>query len=263
MSNGAEEPTQRRRLASRSKLEAQHAQRYRNPAVATYTLAVREAVEAEIGQVDTWQRLADRIHPPTSGPDRASRARKQSRLLRKKLSRHFTAESKGPPWQTVMLVVKHAVPEELQRQRLAYFAELYELARGEKPPTGDRPEAEDGTGTLDDPATARSLRQEVDELKERLVACMVEVSELRTAIAARHLDAGPTSENVPRQRDPSTGAPNARHFRAGGSAPGHYRASRLDTGFPGLPGQSRGEPPHLTDQPWHKVDDPHNLPRYR
>ncbi|MFI5928833.1 hypothetical protein ACIA3K_23075 [Micromonospora sp. NPDC051543] len=259
MTNEAEERTRRRRLVSRSKLEAQYAQRYHNPDVAAYTLAVREAVEAEIGQVDTWQRLADRIHPPTSDPDRASRARKQSRMLRKKLSRHFTAESKGPPWQTVMLVVKHAVPEEFQQQRLAYFAELYELARGEKPPTGDRPEFAAGTGSLDDPTTARALRQEIDELNERLKACMVEVTELRTAITARHLGPGPTSENLPRQRDPSTGALNARHFRVGGPVPGNHRAPRLDTGGPGLPGQSRGELPRLADQPWHGTD---NLPRF-
>ncbi|MEK8108803.1 hypothetical protein NKG94_35780 [Micromonospora sp. M12] len=113
----AEERTQRHRLVPRAILEAQYRKRYHNPAVSAYALAVREIVEAcpEIGPIDTWQKLADRSCPPRPDRDRASRTKKLTRL-RKKLSRHFTAESKGPPWQTVVLVVDHALPAELRRR---------------------------------------------------------------------------------------------------------------------------------------------------
>ncbi|MEU0547096.1 hypothetical protein [Micromonospora sp. NPDC005979] len=261
MNNEAEEHTRRHRLVSRSKLEAQHAQRYHNPAVATYALAVREIVAncSEIGPIDTWRKLADLVHTPRTDPDRASRSRKQLRL-RKKLSRHFTAESKGPPWQTVMLVVKYALPPEFRRERLAQFAELYELARGEKPPNGVRDDEQDENGAGED--VEQRLRQRIAALEQERLDLRVEVSKLR---ATAGLDT--TSNDLPRQRDPSsgpsTGAPNARHFRAGGPVPGNHRAPRLDTGGPGLPGQSRGERPRLTDQPWHGTDSPDNLPRYR
>ncbi|MEV4386467.1 hypothetical protein AB0J68_12275 [Micromonospora sp. NPDC049580] len=240
-----------------------------------YGLAVREIVETcpEIGPIDTWQKLADRIHTPRSDPDRSSRRKKKS-LLRKKLSRHFTAESKGPPWQTVMLVVKHALPPELRRQRLAHFAELYELARGEKPPSGVRDErAEDDTEGRGGEDVEERLRQRIADLERERLDLRVEVSKLRSALAARSL--GPTSDDLPRQHEPltgpSSGAPNTRHFpttqpRGGGSVQSHYRAPRLDTGSPGLPGQRRGMPPHLVDQPWHgrqpKIDDSYDLRRH-
>ncbi|MEU8332494.1 hypothetical protein [Micromonospora sp. NPDC048839] len=240
--------------------------------MSAYALAVRQIVETcpEIGPIDTWQRLADRIYTTQSDPDRASRSRKQS-LLRKKLSRHFTAESKGPPWQTVMLVVKHALPPELRRQWLAELAELYELARGERPPNGVRDErAEDRAEVRDGRDLERCLREKIADLERECLDLRVEVSELRAAQTARPL--GPTSDDLPRQREPLSGSssptPNTRHFppsqaRAAGPAPSHYRAPRLDTGSPGLPGQNRGELPRLVDQPWHprqpQLDTPHNL----
>ncbi|MFG2052066.1 hypothetical protein ACGFIW_32135 [Micromonospora sp. NPDC048935] len=239
--------------------------------MSAYALAVREIVETcpEIGPIDTWQKLADRIYTPQSDPDRASRSRKQS-LLRKKLSRHFTAESKGPPWQTVMLVVKHALPPEFRRQWLADLAELYELARGERPPNGVRDEpAENRTEVRDGHDLERCLRQKIADLERECLDLRVEVSELRAAQTTRSL--GPTSDDLPRQREPlsgsSTPTPNARHFppnqaRAGGPAQSHYQAPRLDTGSPGLPGQNRGDLGRLVDKPWHvrqpQLDSPNS-----
>ncbi|MFG1649119.1 hypothetical protein ACGFIE_04275 [Micromonospora sp. NPDC049275] len=220
--------------------------------MAAYALAVRDIVETcpEIGPIDTWQRLADRIYTPQSDPDRPARIRKQT-LLRKKLSRHFTAESKGPPWQTVVLVLKHALPAELRPEKQAQLAALYEQARGEEPPTGDHPgRAEDATGAFAASAVERDLRRENHELKQQLADCMVEVSKLRADKALTSLGRGPTSDDLPRQREPLSGSPartsNTRHFptaqaRGGGSVESQYRAPRLDTVTFGLPGQSRGE----------------------
>ncbi|MET8040724.1 hypothetical protein ABZU25_07645 [Micromonospora sp. NPDC005215] len=253
-----EERTRRHRLVPRSVLEAKYQQRYDNPAVSTYALAVRDVVEncPEIGPIDTWQKLADQICLPRPDRDRS--------LWRKKLSRHFTAESKGPPWQTVVLVVEHALPPEARRQQLAHFAELYALARGEKPPTGTRDErAEGATGALSGPDLERELRQKNTDLERKLLACMVEISKLRADQAGQSLGGDLAPDALPRQREPLSGppagTPNTRHFptsqaRAGGSTHGHYRAQRLDTGSIGLPGQ----PPYLTDEPWHSRNNLRN-----
>lgn len=259
-----EERIRRHRLIPRSVLEAKFQQRYDHPAVSRYALAVRDAVEMcpEIGPIDTWQKLSDRICLLRPERDRTA--------WRKKLSRHFTAESKGPPWQTVVLVVEHALPPEDRRQKLAHFAELYALARGEKPPTGTRDErAEDATEARGGPNVEREPCQKCTDLERRLLACMVEISTLRANQAGQSLSRDPAPDALPRQREPLSGppagTPNTRQFppsqaRAGGSAQGHYRAPRLDSGSVGLPGQSRGELPHLTHEPWHnRQPKPQNL----
>ncbi|MFE9193212.1 hypothetical protein ACFYL6_26790 [Micromonospora sp. NPDC007208] len=271
----SEERTQRHRLVPRAILEAQYRKRYHNLAVSAYGLAVREIVEAcpEIGPIDTWQKLADRSFPPRPDRDGASRAKKLTRL-RKKLSRHFTAESKGPPWQTVMLVVDHALPAELRREKLAQLADLYELARGEKPPIGTRDErSEEATRAQGGQDLVQRLRQRIAELERRELALMVEVSELRGEQVGQPVSHAPRSDELPRQREPlkgpPTGTPNTRHFptsqtRTGDPAQGHYRgAPWLDTSFVALREQSRVEPPSLVDRPWHsqrpKIDGANDL----
>ncbi|WBB78288.1 hypothetical protein O7606_18895 [Micromonospora sp. WMMD882] len=123
----------RRRLVPRAELAAALRSRYGSAAVADYALAVRDVIEncPGIGAVDTWSRLAGRVCRNRSAHDRDR--------YRKRFSRHFTVETEGPPWQTVVLVVRHALPREERDAALARFAELYEAARGERPPTGERP----------------------------------------------------------------------------------------------------------------------------
>ncbi|GAB3949511.1 hypothetical protein GCM10027614_48460 [Micromonospora vulcania] len=151
----------------------------------------------------------------------------------------------------MVLVVEHALPAELRQQKLAEFARLYEFARGEKPPTGDRDErAEDAVEPRSGPDTERKLLQRIAELERKLLASRVEVSQLRADQAAQSLGLSPAPDDLPRQRaplsGPPAGTPNTRHFppaqaRGGGSAESHYRQPRLDMASIGLPGQSRGE----------------------
>ncbi|MEU7586425.1 hypothetical protein AB0A95_09010 [Micromonospora sp. NPDC049230] len=260
-----EERPRRHRLVPRSTLEAKYQRRYANPAVATYALAVRDVVEncPDIGPIDTWQKLADRIYKPRSERDRAGSRKKLARL-RKRLSRHFTAESKGPPWQTVVLVVEHVLPAALRQATLNHFAELYTLARDEEPPTGTRGDrAERSTEARTGSDLERRLQQRIEELEQTVVAHRVEISQLRADLASQSMSGGPAPDALPRQRDPLNGPPpNTRHFppsqaRAGGSAHDRYRAPRLDTGTVGLPGQSREQPPQLAPEPWHTRG--HNL----
>ncbi|OWV03920.1 hypothetical protein B5D80_21700 [Micromonospora wenchangensis] len=122
---------QRHWLVPREHLAAGYAARYGSPAVSEYALAVRDLVEQapEIGAVDTWSRLAERICRNRPGRDRDT--------WRKRLSRHFTTETKGPPWQTVVLVVECTVAPADRETTLHRFERLYEAARGE-PPTDRR-----------------------------------------------------------------------------------------------------------------------------
>lgn len=129
-------------LVPREQLAAEYESRYGSPAVSEYGLAVRDVVEKcpGIGAVGTWSRLAERICRGRPGRDRAT--------WRKRLSRHFTAETKGPPWQTVVLVVEYTVPADEREATLGHFERLYEAARGERPPSGSRRPAA-GTGRSD------------------------------------------------------------------------------------------------------------------
>ncbi|MGC4744986.1 hypothetical protein ACLQ28_04900 [Micromonospora sp. DT201] len=251
----AEERTRRHRLIHRSVLEAQYLQRYGNPAVSVYALAVRDVVEQcpEIGPIDTWQKLADWICRARSDRDQAKLSR-----LRKKLSRHFTAESKGPPWQTVMLVLDHVLTPEFRQQKQAEFTKLYRLARGEEPPTGlpderaeGRPGAQSGSHIED------KLRRRIAELEREVLDGRVEVSQLRANLSAHSTSCGLVPDTLPRQREPlgdlQTGTPNTRPFptsQARDSAQGHYRGPRLDTKSVEIPGQSKGEAPYLVGDSW-------------
>ncbi|TDC59852.1 hypothetical protein E1258_16610, partial [Micromonospora sp. KC207] len=225
-------------LVPREQLAAEYESRYGSPAVSAYGLAVRDVVERcpGIGAVDTWSRLAERICRDRPGRDRDT--------WRKRLSRHFTAETKGPPWQTVVLVVECTVPADEREAALGHFERLYEAARGERPPSGPRPA--DGTTHPDagvepdagDPArpvtdaagtrpddrtrtTVAHLLQENATLRRRLAASEAEIDLLRAALRSparpagqgrsRHRPLGGEGrpEDLPGQREsaPPTGTP--------------------------------------------------------
>ncbi|WP_229399029.1 hypothetical protein [Micromonospora okii] len=232
----AREQHQRHRLVPRETLAADYEKEYGSAAVADYALAVRDLVEQcpEIGPVDTWSRLAQRICR-----GRAARDRKN---WRKRLSRHFTTESKGPPWQTVELVVKHTVPEPDRAATLRRLGLLYEAARLEKPPshadgtTGDGGTTEGGVGNRPgavDDALYRRARQRIAALERELAATRAEADRLRAQLRApgrqagqgpsrhRPLGEGPLPKDMPRQRDSSAhgGPPRV------GRNPGRFAAA--------------------------------------
>lgn len=270
---------QRHWLVPREHLAAGYAARYGSPAVSEYALAVRDLVERapEIGAVDTWSRLAERICRNRPGRDRDT--------WRKRLSRHFTTETKGPPWQTVVLVVECTVAAADRAATLSRFEQLYEAARGE-PPTDRRPS--DGPAhphrpgpqptTPDGPAPTgdagriiAQLRAENAVLRRTLAAREAENDLLRATIKAanrttpkgrphRLLDGGDRPEDPPgREAALLDGLArkdrNPGHFPAGpaptNDAPaGRHRLPRIDPVTPridvvGTPTHRPVPRPHL------------------
>lgn len=214
-------PRTRRRLVPRADLAAAYQAAYGSAKVAEYALAVRDLVERcpEIGPVDTWSRLAERICRDNPHRDQAR--------WRKTLSGHFTTETKGPPWQTVVLVVRYTLPATEREAALARFADLHEAARGERPPTGERPPA--GADPSEQRAVSR-LRQENARLRQRLAASEAENDRLRAALRGptyRRSEPGGESDGSPSSRQHERpGAPNARAFpahRAGSGPPPNTR----------------------------------------
>ncbi len=171
--------TPRHRLVPREKLAAAYEERWGSATVSEYGLAVRDIVEnhPEIGPVDTWHKLAERMF-------RNKPLRGQTAAWRKRFSRHFTAESKGPPWQTVVRVVESVVPDADRRATRERLARLYEAARGEPPPTGDgdatdRDRRHDGrpAQTQPDERTA-TLHRRIAILERRVAASETEKDQL-------------------------------------------------------------------------------------
>ncbi|MGX4657590.1 hypothetical protein ACWCHM_28300 [Micromonospora sp. SCSIO 07396] len=174
---------QRHWLVPREHLAAGYAARYGSPAVSEYALAVRDLIERspEFGTVDTWSRLAERICRNRPGRDRDT--------WRKRLSRHFTTETKGPPWQTVVLVVECTVAAADRAATLSRFERLYEAARGE-PPTDRRPAADrahpDGCGP---PGTATGGAARAEGDAGLVIAQLrAENAVLRRTVAAREAE---------------------------------------------------------------------------
>ncbi|WFE63181.1 hypothetical protein [Micromonospora sp. WMMD714] len=262
MTSGTGTPTpptgrhQRHCLVPREQLAAGYVSRYGSTAVSAYALAVRDLVELspEIGAVDTWSRLAARICDNRSGRTWAT--------WRKRLSRHFTTETKGPPWQTVVLVVTHTVAEADRAATLGRLERLYEAARGE-PPTKRRRAVDDqphpeGVDRRTAPDEADPIPGDAYRIIARLRA---ENASLRRTLAARNAllraitgatgQAAPGGghrpaprvggpDDVPRQREaaPLDGLPqkdrNPGHFPVGpiptNDAPaGRHRPPRIDT----------------------------------
>ncbi|QDY05781.1 hypothetical protein FJK98_00260 [Micromonospora sp. HM134] len=239
---------QRHWLVPREHLAAGYAARYGSTAVSEYALAVRDLIERspEFGAVDTWSRLAERICRNRPGRDRDT--------WRKRLSRHFTTETKGPPWQTVVLVVECTVAPADRQATLRRFERLYEAARGE-PPTDRRTPTADPTdpGAFPpDPAgdDARTLvahlLRENASLRRTLTAREAEISLLRATLDApgRRPPGGPpgAGPTTPR-RQASAGAAhkdrNPGHFPPGptptNDAPaGRHRPPRIDPVAPRL-----------------------------
>ncbi|MBM7077621.1 hypothetical protein [Micromonospora humida] len=250
---------QRHWLVPREHLAAGYAARYGSPAVSEYALAVRDLVERspEIGTVDTWSRLAERICRNRPGRDRDT--------WRKRLSRHFTTETKGPPWQTVVLVVECTVAPADRQATLRRFERLYEAARGE-PPTDRRPTdgrahphgpgpqvtSPDGsTPTTDDAGRIiAQLRAENAVLRRTLAAREAENDLLRATIKTAnrttpkgHPHRAPDGGNHPADPSgreaalldgPARKDRNPGHFPAGptptNDAPaGRHRPPRIDT----------------------------------
>ncbi|MFE0593795.1 hypothetical protein [Micromonospora echinospora] len=277
----------RRRLVPRRQLAADYQAVYGSPAVAEYALAVRDIVEGcpTIGPVDTWRRLANRICR-----DNPYRNRDKWRRI---LSRHFTTESKGPPWQTVVLVVDHALPEPERAAALDRFADLYEAARGERPPTGgpSRSGPEGATGT--DQNTPGSgphqrlvnrlrhenalLRHQLAAVRERLATSEAENGRLRAALdgpAHRGPGRGQPSDESPRPPEQQRGIRNDGHFSAltapGGRAvpagrrpvprPGPLSRpdapGRPDTATFGQPGTVADEATWWIEGIWHRGTEP-------
>ncbi|SCF48247.1 hypothetical protein GA0070216_1269 [Micromonospora matsumotoense] len=246
-------------LVPREQLAAGYEFRYGSKAVSEYALAVRDLVElsSEVGAVDTWSRLAARICHKRSGRAWAT--------WRKRLSRHFTTETKGPPWQTVVLVVKHTVPEPDRAATLRRLERLYEAARGEPPTdhprtTDDPPHPDDVGPTATAPDGADSTGGDAYQIIAQLRA---ENASLRRTLAARNallratmgatnrvapkesprygpLAGGGNPQDVPRQREAALLDGLARkdrnpgHFPVGptptNDAPaGRHRPPRIDT----------------------------------
>lgn len=248
---------QRHCLVPREQLAADYEARYCSKAVSEYALAVRDLVELspEIGAVDTWSRLAARICHKRSGRTWAT--------WRKRLSRHFTTETKGPPWQTVELVVRHTVAEADRVATLSRLERLYEAARGE-PPTkrrraSDDPAHPEGVDLRATPDGADStagdahqiiarLEAENASLRRTLAAWKAQNKLLRATVEVARtgrppsgpLDGGGRPGDVPRPRETTLLEGLARkdrnpgHFPAGptptNDAPaGRHRPPRIDT----------------------------------
>ncbi|WFE95589.1 hypothetical protein [Micromonospora sp. WMMD987] len=208
---------QRHCLVPRERLAADYASRYGSTAVPAYALAVRDLVELspEIGAVDTWSRLAARICDKRSGRAWAT--------WRKRLSRHFTTETKGPPWQTVMLVVEHTVAEADRAATLRRLERLYEAARGE-PPTRRLPTVGGPTGPegVDPSATAPDgtdpTGQDAHQIISRLRA---ENASLRRALAVRKAQNDLLRAAIEtRDRETRGGRPHDRPLDGGGRPAG-------------------------------------------
>ncbi|MFI6227136.1 hypothetical protein ACIBCR_07415 [Micromonospora echinospora] len=273
----------RRRLVPRTQLAADYQAVYGSPAVAAYALAVRDIVEGcpTIGPVDTWRRLANRICR-----DNPYRNRDK---WRRNLSRHFTTESKGPPWQTVVLVVDHALPEPERAAALDRFADLYEAARGERPPTGgpSRSTVAGATGTdqnaPNDVPHQRLvtrlrhenalLRRQLAAARDRLAASEAENGRLRAALdgpARRGPGPGRSSDESPRPPEQQRGLRNDGHFPAlttpvGRAVPAGRRPAprprplsrpetvgRPDTATFGQPGTVANEATWWIEGIWHR-----------
>ncbi|SCL15915.1 hypothetical protein [Micromonospora inyonensis] len=253
----------RRRLVPRGELAADYLATYGSATVAEYALAVRDVVEScpGIGPVDTWRRLAERIcrDHPYRDPGR----------WRRDLSRHFTTESKGPPWRTVVLVVEHTLPQPERAAALHRFADLYEAARGERPPTGDGPHPSGdgattpGSAVLDQRVLARlrhenaRLRRQLAIVQERLAAREAENGRLRAALDRRGSGHGqpPDGRSVEQQR----GSRNDGHFPAGSAEPGPARTGRRHVPRPDAvalerPGTVSDEATWWIEGVWHRTD---------
>ncbi|MFI0791978.1 hypothetical protein ACH4OY_04635 [Micromonospora rubida] len=281
----AGEQHQRHRLVARARLAAGYESRYGSAAVSAYGLAVRDVVEScpEVGPIDTWSRLSERICRDRPGRNRDT--------LRKRLSRHFTTETKGPPWPTVVLVVKYTVPKADRAATLDHLGRLYEAAREERPPSRGRepagpvhPHAEthsnDGSGSGygegDSSGGSDSsggcgcedgLRRENASLRRMLAASQAENDLLRAALRApaqqsvggrsRHQSPSrePRPEDVPRQRESSAPAGTPR----GGWNPGRFPAgpSTTNDAPAGRHRSPRIDPIWLTPAPHPNTPNPH------
>lgn len=197
----------RRRLVPRDTLAADYLARYGSPAVAEYALSVRDVAEncPRIGPVDTWSRLARQVA--------RQRRRVDWQQLRRRLSRHFTAETKGPPWPTTVLVVEFALSVERRQPELDRLAWLYRAARGEWPPTG-QPGGTEAAGN--DAGRIAQLERENAHLRERL-----ETSELEAAYWRSH------------RRRSAERAPNSGPVPPGGGAAELLREARNPGRFGG------------------------------
>ncbi|KXK61823.1 hypothetical protein AWW66_11605 [Micromonospora rosaria] len=230
----------RHRLADRTELAAEFTARY-GPAVAEYALAARDLVERcpEIGPIDTWSRLADAIC--------GGRPEWRQENWRKRLSRHFTTESKGPPWQTVVLVAKVTVPEVDRRATLDDLARLHRSARGDWPPAwhpaddgcpdraGGTGIAQTAPGSPESPELAR-LRRENAVLHRQLAASQAEIERLRAEPGRdqrrglpRRQPPGPGSRHRPAAGHEAPGCPPHEGARAEDPPRGREAAARRDS----------------------------------
>ncbi|MEU7616208.1 hypothetical protein AB0B27_08950 [Micromonospora rifamycinica] len=250
---------QRHCLVPRERLAADYAARYGSTAVPEYALAVRDLVELspEIGAVDTWSRLAARICDKRSGRTWAT--------WRKRLSRHFTTETKGPPWQTVELVVRHTVAEADRAATLRRLERLYEAARGEpptrRPPTADgptRPEGVDPGATAPDGAdlTGQDAHRIISQLR-------AENASLRRALAVRKAQNDLLRAAIEtRTRETRTGRPHDRPLDGGGQPAG--TSPPRESTLPDGPARKDRNPGHFPAGPTPTNDAPvgrHRPPR--
>ncbi|WP_328341631.1 hypothetical protein [Micromonospora sp. NBC_00421] len=252
---------QRHCLVPREQLAADYESRYGSKAVSEYALTVRDLVELspEIGAVDTWSRLAARICDRRSGRTWAT--------WRKRLSRHFTTETKGPPWQTVVLVVDHTVAETDRAATLRRLERLYEAARGE-PPTKRRPATDDPVrpGGVDPGATPDGVDPTGDDAHRIIAQLRTENASLRTENASlrRTLSAWKARNDLLRATVEATrtGRPRSGPLD-GGSRPGDVPRPRETTLLDGLARKDRN-PGHFPAGPAPTNDAPagrHRPPR--
>lgn len=238
----------RHRLVPRAELAAGYESRYGSTAVSEYGLAVRDVVETcpEIGPVDTWSRLAGLICRRRPDRDRDG--------WRKRLSRHFTTETKGPPWQTTVLVVEYAVPAADRNATLERFARLYEAARGEKPPSR-RDRTDDGTSDADgrDATSGIGRRGEVTAAEQADAGGIAELRR-QNAVLRRQLAATRAENDLLRAalRAPArqAGQQTSRHRRPGGGTSGLAEVPRQRTaGVRAGPPRSGPNPGHFPTGP--------------
>ncbi|WP_428962763.1 hypothetical protein [Micromonospora fluostatini] len=257
---------QRHRLADRASLAEAYTSRH-GLEVAAYALAARDLVEGcgAIRPVDTWSQVANEIC--------AGRPKRDRERFRKRLSRHFTPETKGPPWQTVELVAGVTVPDRSQREaKLKHLALLHRKARGDwpsdwrprhadgsRPPQNQPPQnrppqttgparsgAGPGQGSEGDELSwwkrrCAGLEQQLTESRAALATSQGQVTALRVEVErlrGRQVNAG--SEEPPRHRGAAgrRDARNEGHFPAGQPAGGPHTGrdpARLDTATPQPP----------------------------
>ncbi|GGM50964.1 hypothetical protein GCM10011608_39810 [Micromonospora sonchi] len=229
--------TPRHRLTPSDQLAAAYLRRYKDPAVAEYALAVRDLVERHIGPVDTWSRLAERL---------CQGGKREKRIWRKKLSRHFTAECKGPPWQTVDRIVKCIVPSPGRPALLAEFGRLHNAARGEPPPhehasAQAREVGESSAHTQPDQRRdPTDLERENADLRRRLATSKAEIHRLQGQLRGTGTTM-PTGEPestspphnelatiLPRGASRNQGPFSTEHGDVGGNDPEHRQRLRVD-----------------------------------